>query len=459
MIVNQQEATQLLEKYNVAGPRYTSYPPVPFWDQKAPNQEDWKGLLGQSFAKYGKEGISLYIHLPYCESLCTYCGCNTRITVNHAVEEPYITGVLREWDLYCEALGEKPVLRELHLGGGTPTFFSPENLQKLVRGILRTVKIHPDLAMSLEAHPANTSLDHLRILYALGFRRLSLGIQDFDTKVQGLINRHQTFAEVIEVVDVARRIGFESINLDLLYGLPAQTEESLKATINKALLLVPDRVAFYGYAHAPWMKPAQRSFEEHLPSPEARQSLYVAGKLMFRDAGYVEIGMDHFALPEDQLAIAAEKGELHRNFMGYTTEPTRMLIGLGVSSISDVWQGFAQNVKAVEPYLERVHRGELPIYRGHQHTEEDLIIRQHILNLMCHYETTWLQGLEGAEMEAISEAFPRLEGLQADGLVEWDSKGIRVLPKGRPYVRNVCMALDARLYRAKPQTQLFSKTV
>ncbi|MEL6535325.1 MAG: oxygen-independent coproporphyrinogen III oxidase [Bacteroidota bacterium] len=449
----------LLGKYNMPGPRYTSYPTVPHWNQDLLTSDHWSEEVQDAYAKHREEGISLYIHLPYCESLCTYCGCHTRITVNHFVEEPYIEAVLTEWAQYRALLGEPPLLRELHLGGGTPTFFSPENLGKLVNGILKTVDLHPEIEMSLEGHPASTSKEHLRVLAEIGFTRLSLGIQDFDAKVQKAINRKQSMAEIAQVITWARHLGFESINLDLLYGLPKQTEESLQHTLYKAYMLQPDRVAFYGYAHVPWLKPAQKSYEEWLPSPKERQRLYSLGKAYFTEQGYTEIGMDHFALPSDGLAVAAAEGTLHRNFMGYTTQPSRMLIGLGASSISDVWQGFAQNAKSVEAYLQRVQKGLLPVVRGHVHTEEELTLRRHILNLMCQYATEWHVPLRGVELDLLTGALGNLEQLEADGLIRWRKTGIEVTELGRPFVRNVCMAIDPHMQQVAATEKMFSKTV
>lgn len=459
MTVREPAPLALLEKYNVPGPRYTSYPTVPFWDQRPPTASEWDGALHTAYKKYGQDGISLYIHLPYCESLCTYCGCTTRITVNHAVEEPYIAAVLSEWSLYQAKFNEKPLLRELHLGGGTPTFFSPGNLVRLVQGILATVQLHPEAELSFEAHPANTTSKHLKALYRVGFRRLSLGIQDFDPKVQLLINRKQSFDQVANIVHEARHLGFTSINMDLLYGLPAQTATTLQQTLTKVSQLAPDRVAFYGYAHIPWIKPAQKSLEAYLPDPEQRFALFSQGKDWLLASGYEEIGMDHFALPNDALAQAARDGHLHRNFMGYTLQPTKLLLGLGASAISDIWHGFSQNSKAVEPYMEQVAHGKLPTSRGHQHSAEDLILRQHILNLMCHGETHWVRKLDSAERSALVDAFPRLEVLAEDGLIDWMPEGIRVTPIGKPFIRNICMALDARLWRERPETKLFSQTI
>ncbi|MFA0964904.1 oxygen-independent coproporphyrinogen III oxidase [Roseivirga sp. BDSF3-8] len=448
--------TSLIRKYNVPGPRYTSYPTVPYWDETPPTEWEWKQHVKASFLR--DKSISLYIHLPFCESLCTYCGCNTRITVNHKVEVPYLETVLKEWRMYRELLGEAPVLRELHLGGGTPTFFSPENLEKLITGILNDCIVPDQAEFGFEGHPNNTNYAHLQTLYSLGFRRVSFGIQDFDLKVQKMINRVQPYDRVKQVTEWAREIGYTSVNFDLIYGLPLQTSESVRETIRLTNTLRPDRIAYYSYAHVPWVKPGQRRYTEaDLPSNETKRHLYEIGKSMFEKNGYAEIGMDHFALPEDSLAQAMSKGELHRNFMGYTTQATGMMIGLGASSISDTWTAFAQNLKKVEAYKEAVTEGRFPVFRGHLLTEEDLVLRRHILNLMCRFKTGWQK--ENSENVYLQGVGDRLRELAMDGLLRVEKDSISIPERGKPFVRNICMAFDARLWRKQPETQVFSSTV
>lgn len=449
---------QLIRKYNVPGPRYTSYPTVPFW-YNLPSETEWKQLIKSSFdASNDTDGISLYIHLPFCSSLCTYCGCNTRITVNHAVEEPYIETLLKEWQLYLDVFEERPKIKEIHLGGGTPTFFSPKNLQRLLDGITAQATLCEDLALGFEGHPKNTTKEHLQTLYDLGFRRLSLGIQDFDPKVQLIINRVQPYEMVEEVTKNARSIGYTSINFDLVFGLPLQTLESVEDTIQKVNQLCPDRIAFYSYAHVPWLKPSQRSFApETLPSDAQKRALYELGKKRFEAMGYEEIGMDHFALPNDQLYKAAQDKSLHRNFMGYSPFHTRLMVGLGASSISDSWTGFIQNAKKVEEYSDLVHKGQFPFFRGHALTEQDLILRQHILNLMCQLSTKWTT--EDLNNPAIYKGIEKLEEMEKDGLVKRFPHQLIITEKGRPYVRNVCMCFDEYLWQKSPQSQIFSQTI
>lgn len=448
----------LIEKYNVAAPRYTSYPTIPYWDSIGPTQQQWKELVKNTFdLTNDKEGISLYIHLPFCESLCTYCGCNTRITVNHNVEAPYITALLSEWMLYLNLFETKPRIKEIHLGGGTPTFFDPENLAKLIATILSTSVLCPDAELSFEAHPNNTTDKHLQLLFDLGFRRISLGIQDFDEKVQHIINRIQSYEAVMHVTEQARKIGYTSVNYDLIYGLPLQTADSIRQTIEKVIKLAPDRIAFYSYAHVPWIKPGQRKFTEaDLPEGSEKRKLYEMGRAEFEQSGYLEIGMDHFALPNDKLLLADKKKQLHRNFMGYTTTHTELMIGLGVSSISDTWSGFAQNEKKVEDYYKRIKEGNFPVFKGHILSREDLILRRHILNLMCKQETSWDDKQE--QCPAFFEGLNRFSEMEEDNLVYIDKNRMRITAKGKPFLRNICMALDARLWRKQPETLLFSST-
>lgn len=447
---------ELIAKYHVPAPRYTSYPTVPYWDSEFKGVDAWKDSVKFSYNESNnKDGISLYVHLPFCESLCTYCGCNTRITRNHKVEEPYILTVLKEWDLYQSVFEEKPVIKEIHLGGGTPTFFSPDNLKMLIEGILKNAVIHPEAEFSFEAHPANTTEEHLITLYTLGFRRLSLGIQDFDPLVQLIINRMQSYEDVKHVTDRAREIGYTSINFDLIYGLPVQTLEGLNNTISQILELHPDRIAFYSYAHVPWIKPGQRRYtEKDLPSIELKQKLYELGRGMLTQGGYVEIGMDHFALKTDSLYKAQTNGHLHRNFMGYTHQYTQLMIGLGVSSISDTGYAFAQNEKKVEDYTARVEQGFIPVFKGHHLTEEDLLFRTHILNIMCKGETDWEPS--ALANEAFQSGLDRLEMPEKDNLIVLEPFKLTVLPQGQRFLRNICMAMDARLWAKQPTSVMFS---
>ena len=449
----------LIQKYNIPGPRYTSYPTVPFWDKEGIALEDWKRTTIKSFNESNNlEGISLYIHLPFCESLCTFCACHKKITKQHGVEEPYIDTVLKEWDLYCDMFKVPPKIKEIHLGGGTPTFFSSDNLRRLINGIFKRAEKFKDFEFSYEGHPNHTSEELLQTLYDLDSRRNSFGIQDYDPKVQKAINRIQSFEQVKKVHELSRNIGYESISHDLIFGLPFQTEDSIRNTIKNTIRLKPDRIAYYSYAHVPWIKGVgQRGFDENdLPKDSEKRHLYELGKQLLFDNGYIEIGMDHFALPSDSLSRSMKNKSLHRNFMGYSAGKTELMIGLGMSSISDSWYAFAQNEKSVEAYTKKVNQGVLPIFRGHLLTKTDLIIRKHILDLMCNLETDWNDGLS---IQVKDEIVHRLKEISKDGLVEISDERIVVKEEGRMFVRNICMAFDLRLIDNRPETRIFSMTI
>ena len=446
----------LVRKYNTPGPRYTSYPTVPYWDTALFSVKTWKESVVNTFWISGKE-ISLYIHLPFCESLCTYCGCNTRITKNHDEERQYIEAVLSEWRMYLDTFPSTPIIKELHLGGGTPTFFSPKNLKKLISGILDHGIVPENHEYAFEGHPNNTTREHLQTLFDLGFSRVSFGIQDFDAEVQKTINRIQPFDKVQDVVRDAREIGYTSINFDLIYGLPKQTLETIATTIGKTLDLKPDRIAFYSYAHVPHLRPAQKSFEQWLPQDEEKQALFDLGSDLLNKSGYKDIGMDHFALDSDVMFQAYTEGKLHRNFMGYSLQHTEQVVGLGVSAISDTWTSFAQNVKSVEAYYEKIEQGQLPLLKGHHLTVEDIVVRRKILDLICRYEAVW------TEEEIISFGldinFDQLDQLIADDLVEICDGGMKVTEKGRPFIRNICMPFDVRMWKGQEKNIIFSKTI
>lgn len=447
----------LIQKYNVPGPRYTSYPTVPFWDEASFSTQKWIESLNHP--AYKNDPISLYIHLPFCESLCTFCACNKRITKQHSVEQPYIEAVLKEWKMYVSILGEIPIIEEIHLGGGTPTFFSSEHLKMLIEGIFEHAIKAESHEFSFEGHPNNTTKEQLQTLYSLGFRRVSFGIQDYNFKVQKAIHRIQPFENVEKVTSWARNIGYTSIGHDLIFGLPFQGLEDVDYTIKQTNYLQPDRIAFYSYAHTPWIKGnGQRGFDEaDLPSAELKRKQYELGKNALENAGYEEVGMDHFALKSDQLIHSQKKGDLHRNFMGYTTTKAKKMIGLGVSSISDSWFGFAQNEKELNLYYQHINKGQLPVFRGHDLTEEDLIIRQHILNLMCNFETTWSE--DENYVSDLKNILIELSEMANDNLVILSKNNIKVTTKGKAFIRNICMAFDLRLKANKPEQRLFSMTI
>lgn len=450
----------LVQKYNIPGPRYTSYPTVPYWNKAGIEKQEWIASFQKSFKESNtSEGISIYIHLPFCESLCTFCACHKHITKRHGVEEEYINAVLKEWQLYVNLVDETPVIKELHLGGGTPTFFSKENLKFLMDGLFKIALKHPEAELSFEGHPNNTTKEQLQTLYNCGFTRVSYGVQDYTEKVQIAIHRVQPFEAVERVTKWAREIGYTSVSHDLIFGLPHQTKENVINTINKTKELQPDRISFYSYAHVPWVKGVgQRGFnEDDLPKDEEKRALYEIGKELFAELGYEEIGMDHFALKTDSLYAATINKTIHRNFMGYTASKTQLMVGLGMSAISDSWYAFAQNVKTVKEYQTLVNLGEIPIFRGHLLSEEDTIIRQHILNLMCNFYTSW--EAETTKIKDIDKHLALLTEMEKDGLVQITSTSVTIPEKARPYVRNICMAFDVHLLKNKPTTQVFSMTI
>ncbi len=448
---------KLIDKYNVPGPRYTSYPTVPFWNAKSFSKDSWVNSVHKIFAQQKNEGISIYIHLPYCESLCTFCGCHKHITKQHEKEAPYISTLLKEWQLYAEILGKKPLVTEIHLGGGTPTFFSAKNLKTLISGIRELCEFDQDIELGLEGHPNNTTEEHLRTLSEIGFKRISFGIQDYDTAVQKAINRIQTYEQVKKVHQLSMDYGFTSISHDLVFGLPLQTLDAMKTSIKNTLELKPHRISLYSYAHVPWIKGlGQRGYSESdLPSPEEKRLLYDTAKMMLLENGYYEIGMDHFALEEDELFKAYEQKKLHRNFMGYTTNNTKLLVGLGMSAISDSWLGFAQNAKSVKEYTQQIESGELAVFRGHMLNIEELVTRTHILELMCSFRTD-ISNLPLVQSMSIRK---RLKPHALDGLVEIQGSIIEVTDLGKVFVRNICMCLDEHLQKNRSTEPMFSKTV
>ncbi len=447
--------SELLAKYDVPAPRYTSYPTVPYW-QDNPRTEQWLDALRHAFAQ-PKTAWSLYIHIPFCETLCTFCGCNTFITHNHSHEISYTDALHKEWELYLAqvpALQTAPI-KQIHLGGGTPTFFSADSLKKLLEPIMAQVAIdRDDFEGSIEVGPRLTGPEQLVALRELGFQRLSMGVQDYDPEVQRLINRIQPEALTRRITAVARELGFESINHDLIYGLPGQTLDKIKRSAEITVDIRPERIALYSFAFVPWVKKAHRLFTEHdLPQGAEKRALYETARAIFLEAGYVEMGLDHFALPDDSLNEAFANGRLHRNFMGYTDQRTDVLLGLGVSSISEAPTCFHQNEKGLNDYKGRVLNGDIPTLRGHLLNDEDQRQREQILQFM----TQMRVNLDDEAQLADARRFlaPMLE----DGLVEFAGQEMRMTEKGRPFLRNAALALDLRLRRHKPETQIFSKAM
>lgn len=452
-------ANHLLKKYNHEVPRYTSYPTVPFWREEL-DVEAYLNAFRENFEQHNDaSGISLYIHLPFCESLCTYCGCNKVITKNHGVEEGYLNAIISEWYLYRKLMRTAPVIRELHLGGGTPTFFSPENLRRLLNCIFDIADIHPHREFSIEGHPNNTSRAHLEMLHQFGFTRLSLGVQDHDPRVQRVINRIQPYENVQRVTEMAREEGFTSINYDLIYGLPLQTLKSVKKTTEETIALHPDRIAYYSYAHIPGKIKSQRHYaESDLPSPELKAAFYLLAKGLFLDSGYKAIGMDHFTLQRDKLYAAFQEGRLYRNFMGYTATVSPFMIGLGVSAISDIGIGYVQNSKKLAHYYKKLNQSKLPIERGCLLTDTDMALRNYIMDIACKGATTFRPA---DELLLKTQVMPQLQEMVEDKLIVLDQYKLQVTEIGRPFLRNICSAFDLQLNpdRSEKANLCFSRSI
>ena len=448
---------QLIQKYNKAIPRYTSYPTVPHWELKYPQQAEWLNEVQKIYFSQEDKSISLYIHLPFCESLCTYCGCNKRITKKHEVEDRYIDALLAEWAIYMNNFGEAPIIRNLHLGGGTPTFFSASNLNRLLKEIITKASIHPQKAFSFEGHPNNTTYAQLEVLANLGFDRVSYGIQDFDEQVQKAIHRLQPIENVENVTVWARELGYESINYDLIYGLPFQSLASISNTISQIRKFMPERIALYSYAHVPWKSKAQRGYKEQdLPSPELKLAMYQTAKKQLNDLGYINVGMDHFAMPKDELTLAKNSGSLNRNFMGYTTDQNQLMLGLGCSSISSTGSAFVQSEKQVEKYQHEVISGQLPLIIGHFLKDQEKIVAKHINSLICNGVGDFSESQ--FSMSLFEQAKESLIEMEGDGLLSLDGYYIQVTEKGMLFVRNICSLFDPKL-RKKEAIQQFSQSI
>jgi oxygen-independent coproporphyrinogen-3 oxidase len=430
----------LLYRHSEPAPRYTSYPTVMHW-RTPPDAGAWTEDILAALAPQSSR-LGIYVHIPFCQALCTFCGCNVRIVRNHALAAPYVDTVLREFALYRTRLaGSRLRLGELHLGGGTPTFLPAEALDRLLDGIMQYCEIAPDADFAVEADPRNTTREQLAVLRRHGFTRLSLGVQDFDPRVQEIVNRVQGVDLVKRAVDWARELGFRGVSFDLIHGLPLQTAESLRHTLDLTEELRPERISFLPYAHVPWIKSSQRQYTEaDLPDRRTRAQLFALGRERMSAWGMVEIGMDQYAQAQDPLVTALADRRLHRNFMGFTASPTQALIGLGVSAIGHGAGAYAQNEKNLQQYETRVAASELPLQRGHVLSGDDLRIRSHLWDLLCRSRT----GVTAAErgLQWWQQSQHPLRALQADGLIESRGDEIIVTELGRAFLRNICAALD-----------------
>jgi len=453
----------LLTRFDVPGPRYTSYPTADRFVEAFGEADYLQALDQRKNSAIGKATpLSLYVHIPFCESLCYYCACNKIITKHKDRAETYLRYLTREVELHAAHLGTGQSVSQLHLGGGTPTFLSDDELRELMHMLRRHFEFVPGGEYSVEVDPRTVDEKRLAVLAELGFNRLSFGVQDFDPAVQKAVHRVQPAQQVFDLVAAARRLGFESVNVDLIYGLPLQTPESFERTLAQVNELRPDRIALYAYAHLPErFKPQRRIHAAELPSGGAKVAMLSRSLDAFTDAGYVYIGMDHFALPDDALAVAKRQGRLHRNFQGYSTQADCDLIALGVSSIGRVGATYSQNAKTMEEYCDLLDQGHLPVVRGLALTRDDLIRRAVIMALMCQgqlqFESINLAWLVDFKKYFAAE-LTQLEGMQAQGLVQLSDTGIQVTGMGWFFVRGVAMVFDRYLQADRNRTR-FSKII
>ncbi len=440
----------LLRRFDVSGPRYTSYPTA---DRFTPafGEPQLRAALGSIASE--RTPISLYVHIPFCESVCYYCACNKIVTRQHGRAAEYLDALEREVELVVERIGSGRAVSQLHFGGGTPTFLSDAELARVFASLQRVFALTPDAEVSIEVDPRSVDAARLRQLKSLGVNRLSLGVQDFDADVQRAVHREQPFESVRALMSAAREIGFDSINLDLIYGLPRQTAGSFARTIEQVIELRPDRIAVYAYAHLPQrFKPQRRIDAAELPPAPAKLAMQAGAIAALRAHGYEYIGMDHFALPDDPLAVARRNGALHRNFQGYSTQPDNDLVALGVSAISRIGNTYSQNVKTLPAYLGALRAGHLPVERGLLLSAEDRLRRDVIMALMCQGRVDFdaVRAVHGVDLSAHCAAeLERAAALQADGLLRIEPRSLELTPLGWAFVRGIAMLFDQHLQAAR----------
>ena len=454
---------ELVRRFDRPGPRYTSYPTaVEFHD--GVGADEYLEHLARADARAPEAPLSLYIHVPFCIEHCTYCGCHVIATPRHEVAARYLGYVRRELELVAAALPRRRSIVQMHWGGGTPTYLTPVELAELHGHVAACFDLLPNAEVAVEVDPRVTSREHLATLARLGFNRLSMGVQDFTPEVQAAIGRGQTFEQTRDLVAIAREVGFrEGINLDLVYGLPQQTEATFQTNLDRLVELRPDRLALYSFAYVPWIRPNQKRIDaSRLPAREEKLALYMATLARLIEAGYEPIGMDHFALPGDELARAARAGRLDRNFMGYTVRPASAMIAFGVSGIGEVEGGFFQNERKLSTYYAALDAGRLPIQRGYRLDDDDRL-RQHVIRqLMCNFavDKGEVAARFGIDFDAyFAASLAKLDEPRAAGLLVETPARLEVTERGRLFVRNVCMAFDRYLEAKKPDKPVFSRTV
>ena len=456
------ELVALIHRYDRPGPRYTSYPTAVEFTS-AFDDAAYQRQLAR--AAESDAPLSLYLHLPFCEERCSFCGCSVIITKKREVAAHYLSYLQREIDVLAGALGSRRAVVQYHWGGGTPTYLSLEQIDRLHSAVASHFDIQPGAEVAIEVDPRVTSFEQIALLAGRGFNRLSFGVQDFTPEVQVAVNRLQSEAQTRALFEEGRRLGFQSINLDLIYGLPFQTRASFGHTVDSVIAMRPDRVAVYSYAHVPWIRGNQKKIDPaDLPAAEQKIELFVEAMARFLAAGYQQIGMDHFALPDDELARASAAGTLHRNFMGYTTRPAADMVAAGVSGIGDVSGAFAQNVKKLSTYYQALDDGRFPIERGYCLDEDDQVRREVITNLMCNFRVD-VAAIEQRFALRFDAYFAReldelRRGAVDDGFVQIGPGSVDVVGLGRLFVRNVAMVFDRHLREKAPDSKpVFSRTV
>ncbi|HEY9720674.1 MAG TPA: oxygen-independent coproporphyrinogen III oxidase [Oscillatoriaceae cyanobacterium] len=460
---NQFVPRELIAKYNTAGPRYTSYPTAPEWRNELPLDEAL-GIIDANQRERADTPLSLYVHIPFCHKLCYYCGCNMLVTKQQDLVSQYLDAVIAEIDRMAKRLDtqRRPVV-QIHWGGGTPTYLNSAQIARLFGAIAERFTIAPDAEISLELHPPVTTFEQLATLRRLGFNRVSMGVQDFDHDVQVAVNRIQPYEQTRDLIAECRRLGFLSVNTDLMYGLPFQTVEKFKATLAKVETLRPDRIALFNYAHVPWLKKHMAMIkEETLPKPDEKLDIFEYAIADLTRQGYRYIGMDHFALPENELATAQADGTLRRNFMGYTTCADSDLYAFGASSISDLDRAYLQNQRNIHDYIRLMDEQELPIVRGMALSDDDRLRREVINRLFCvlRVDKAEIAARFGIDFDAtFARELAELAPLAEDGLVELSDAAITVMPRGQVLLRNIAMPFDAYLAKTPAGERRFSKTV
>ncbi len=457
-----QRVLELIRKYECSGPRYTSYPPAPVFSPTF-GPADYRAAIARTESAPSTRNVSLYVHIPFCDTLCYFCGCTTIITRSRDQMASYLETLLREIDLLAPLLSRDRDVVQMHWGGGTPTYLTPEQIGLLARRMRERFNIVPGAEVSVEVDPRDLSYDHLATLRANGFNRISLGVQDFDPRVQQAVNRMQGEELTRQAIAWSRALGFTSLNLDLIYGLPLQTVASFSETLEKILAIAPERIAVYNFAHVPWMKKHQQLIHpEDLPSPTVKLELLMTTIDRLTSAGYVYIGMDHFARPDDELTIAQRDRTLHRNFQGYSTKAGSDLYGLGLSSIGHFGSTYAQNEKTLLEYQQAIAKGEFATHAGYAMTKDDEIRKFVIMRLMCHLyldmeEVNRRFGISFREYFAAPLA--ALAPMADDGLLTVAPGSITIQPSGRLFLRNIAMAFDAYLAQRDAKKPLYSKTI